>query len=175
MRLLMSTSFHPQMDGASEHAIRNVGQLLRSMISLDQKDWVFKLPLVKFVINSSVSASTGYTLFKLNYGYMPHMTGIMPDLAKYKGIRDFAVWARANLLMAHDAIIEAHINTAFQSNKHWGPEISYVVGQLVYLSTKNLTLPKNCAWKLAPKYIGPFKVAKLTHNLQIISWNFCLS
>ncbi len=34
------------------------------------------------------------------------------------------------------------------------------VGDLVYLSTKNLNMPKDRARKLCPKYIGPYKVAK---------------
>jgi len=31
-KLLMSTSFHPQMDGALERAIRSVAQILRAMV-----------------------------------------------------------------------------------------------------------------------------------------------
>lgn len=34
----------------------------------------------------------------------------------------------------------------------------YSVGDLVYLSTQNLALPKNRARKLAPKYMGPYQV-----------------
>ena len=32
VKLLMSTAFHPQMDGASERAIRTVTQILRTMV-----------------------------------------------------------------------------------------------------------------------------------------------
>jgi len=35
-------------------------QILRSMISPDQKDWVEKVPIVEFMINSSVSGLTGF-------------------------------------------------------------------------------------------------------------------
>ena len=31
-KLLMSTAFHPQTDGASEHAIRTMAQMLRAMV-----------------------------------------------------------------------------------------------------------------------------------------------
>ncbi|RDX41271.1 hypothetical protein OH76DRAFT_1332651, partial [Lentinus brumalis] len=54
-------------------AIRNVGQILRSVVQPDQLDWCDKLPLVEFAINSSVSASTGFAPFELNYGHMPRM------------------------------------------------------------------------------------------------------
>ena len=39
MKLLMSTSFHPQTDGHSEQAIRSIGQILHTTVSADQRDW----------------------------------------------------------------------------------------------------------------------------------------
>ena len=38
--------------------------------------------------------------------------------------------------------------------------MKYSPGDFIYLSTKNLTLPKGRAKKLQPKYIGPYKVVK---------------
>jgi hypothetical protein len=35
------------------------------------------------------------------------------------------------------------------------------VGDLVYVSTKNLSLPKGRARKLTPKYIGPFPIIEI--------------
>ena len=34
------------------------------------------------------------------------------------------------------------------------------INDLVYLLTKNLTLPKHRAQKLMPKFIGPYKILK---------------
>ena len=45
-RLLMSTAYHPQTDGASERAVQTVSQILRAMVRPDQTDWVAKLPMV---------------------------------------------------------------------------------------------------------------------------------
>ena len=39
-KLLMSTAFHPQTDGATEQMNCSVGQIFRSAISVDQMDWV---------------------------------------------------------------------------------------------------------------------------------------
>ena len=69
-KLLMSTAFHPQTDGALEQANRSIAQILQTIAANNQKDWSSKCPMVEFVINSSVNATTGYTPFKLNYGYM---------------------------------------------------------------------------------------------------------
>ena len=44
-RLMMSTSFHPQTDGATERANRVINTVLRAVIQPDQSDWYEKLPL----------------------------------------------------------------------------------------------------------------------------------
>ena len=78
-KLLMSTSFHPQTDGASERAIRSITQILCAMVCLDQQDWTEKIPMVEFTLNSAISSSSGFTPFELNYRYMPTMnTGFVP-------------------------------------------------------------------------------------------------
>ena len=67
----MSTSFHPQTDGAMERANRSIGQMFQALIRPDQKNWVEKSPLIKFAINLSIGNAMGLALFKINYGYMP--------------------------------------------------------------------------------------------------------
>jgi len=54
-KLLMSTSFHPQIDGASERSIRLVAQILQVLIRPDQQDWLNKIPMVEFALNSAIS------------------------------------------------------------------------------------------------------------------------
>ena len=70
-KLLMSTAFHPQTDGAMEQVNKSIAQILRTIVSNDQKDWLGKCLMVEFTINSSVNTTTGYAPFELNHGYMP--------------------------------------------------------------------------------------------------------
>ena len=44
-RLMMSTSFHPQMDGTTERVNWVINTVLRAVIQPDQSDWYKKLPL----------------------------------------------------------------------------------------------------------------------------------
>ena len=158
-KLLMSTAFHPETDGASERVNRSIGQVLRTLIRPDQTDWVEKLAITEFAINSNISSSTGFTPFKLNYGYMPSLIGgIMPFEKAKPGIRRFVNQAVKNLEMAHDAILESRVNQTRHTNKRRRAETPFTVGDEVYLSTENLNLPKNRSRKLMPKYIGPYKV-----------------
>ena len=160
-KLLMSTSFHPQTDGASERAIRNIAQILRSVVTPDQRDWIDKVPMVEFAINSSVNTSTGFAPFELTYGYLPRMSKFDRETSKFPGVQAFADKARWNIQLAHDAIIQSRVRATHHANRRRTEESTpFAGGDLVYLSTKNLALPKNRAWKLAPKYVGPYRVVK---------------
>ena len=50
--------------------------------------------------------------------------------------------------------------SGYHNNKCRQPGVKYQINDLVYLSTKNLTLPKHRARKLMPKFIGPYKILK---------------
>ena len=66
-------------------------------------------------------------------------------------------------MVAHDAIIMNRLQQMFHADKKCHASDLYHVGDHVYLSTQNLTLPKGRARKLVPKYIGPYKVVN-AHN-----------
>ena len=155
----MSMSFHPQTDGVTERANHSVGQLFRAAISPDQKDWVYKIPMMEFAINSSISKSTGFAPFELDSAYMPRMIRQLPESnTAPPGVRTFAQQALQNLAAAHDAIIASRVVQRHYSNARRRQEPTIKRGDLVYLSTKNLSLPKGRASKLMPKYVGPYKV-----------------
>ena len=162
-KLLMSTAFHPQMDGATEWANRSIGKILRMVINDDQRDWAAKCPMVEFALNSSVCVTTRFAPFKLNQEYMPQIGLPISFDTTFKGVKQFVLQAKWDLMVAHDTIIANHIQQMFHANKKCHASDIYHVGDHVYLSTQNLTLPKGRARKLVPKYIGPYKVVK-AHN-----------
>ncbi|GJE98499.1 polyprotein [Phanerochaete sordida] len=166
-RLLMSTAFHPQTDGATERANRSITQILRSFVHPDQSNWADQLPMVEFAINSSISKSTGFAPFELNYGQMPRMVQSLPPAGDrtVPGVRQFARQALDNLIRAHDSILDSRVSQTHHANQRRRSEDSaqggdrpLQAGDLVYLSTENLALPKNRARKLVPRYIGPYEV-----------------
>lgn len=87
------------------------------VVQPNQTDWVEKLPMVEFAINSNLSSSTSFTPFELNYGYMPTILGgITPMESSKPGVRDFFNKAFSNLIEIHDAIIESCISQAHHAN-----------------------------------------------------------
>ena len=93
------------------------------------------------------------------YGYMPQMAQLEHESAPKMapGIQGFVRQVQDNLVMALDAIIESHMIQMHHANKKRKDSPTLDVGELMYLSTKNLTR------KLLPKYIGPMRV--VTSNL----------
>lgn len=158
-RLLMSTSFHPQTDGMTERMNRSVGQIFHTAVQPDQKNWYFRIDPTEFAINSSISQTTRFAPFKLNGGYLPSMMREYTGTSSTPpGVRKFAMQALANIAEAHDLIIANRVFQTHQANRRRSNEPSIKKGDLVYLSTKNLNLPKERARKLCPKFIGPYKV-----------------
>jgi transposase InsO family protein len=160
IKLLMSTAFHPQTDGATERANRSIGQVLRALVRNDQRDWADKCPIVEFALNSNISATTGYAPFELNHGFIPPLSQRLSVNTRFTGVKQFAQQALWNLTAAHDAIIESRVVQTHHANSTRRTGSTIAPGHLVYLSTKNLALPKGRAKKLLPKFIGPYKVVE---------------
>ena len=120
--------------------------------------------MAEFAINSSVNATTGYAPFELNYEYMPRSGQHISMNTTFKGVKQFAQQALWNLIDAHDAILEHRVMQKHYSNKHRRPGVIYHENDMVYLSTKNLALPKGWARKLMPRFLGPYKVLKAMND-----------
>jgi hypothetical protein len=114
---------------------------------------------MEFTINTSISESTGFAPFELSGVYMPMMIRQLPELnTAPPGVRTFTQQVLQNVAAAHEAIIASHVFQQHYANAHRRQEPTIKQGDLVYLSTKNLSLPKGQASKLMPKYVGPYKV-----------------
>jgi hypothetical protein len=115
--------------------------------------------MMEFAINASISESTGFAPFELDGAYMPRMIRQLPESNMAPlGIRTFTQQVLQNLAAAHDTIIASRVVQQHYSNARRRQEPTIKEGDLVYLATKNLSLPKGQVSKLMPKYVGPYKV-----------------
>ena len=163
VQLQFTTAFHPQGDGQAERMVQNVVQVLCTMVSPDQRDWATRLPMVEFALNASTNQSMGYAPFELVNGHIPRMTMTIPP-SDIPGVREFAERARNNLSAAHDAIIHSRMNQTIQADRSRRKDPPMKIGDLAYLATENLNLPKNRARKLVPLYIDPYKILEAFPN-----------
>ncbi|KAK0214475.1 hypothetical protein IW262DRAFT_1278768 [Armillaria fumosa] len=116
------------------------------VVQPNQKNWYHWVNLTEFAINVSVSQMICFTPFKLNMGYLPSMIKEYTAMPMaLPGIKKFANQALANLAEAHDSIIANCVFQMHQANKRRSSELPITKGDLIFLSTKNLNLPKRCA------------------------------
>jgi hypothetical protein len=115
--------------------------------------------MVEFAMNSAVSATTGFAPFEVNYGWTPTMiTEIDVKDVRFKGVQQFAEHALETIDAVHDAIVASCVIQTHYANKSRREDPPLGVGDLVYLSTADLNLPKGWANKLLPKFIGPYPI-----------------
>ena len=115
--------------------------------------------MVEFAINSTISSSSGFAPFKLNYSYIPSINpGACPEPSSVSGVKYFVNKALQNLIEVHNAIIESRVCQTYNTNHWYAQSDAFETGNLVYVSILDLSLPKGHASELLPKYIGLFKV-----------------
>lgn len=151
----LSSAFHPQSDGQTERINRVLGEALRNYASTDAKAWDRWLPAAEFAINNAQNRSTGFSPFYLNYGFHPR-TPLMLELGDgVPAAKHFADTYAQRVADARRFLQAAQDRAKAYADKS-RREVTYEVGDLVLLSTKNLSLsgPK----KFRPKWVGPFPV-----------------
>ena len=161
-QLRYSTAYHPQTQGVVERMNAVVGQLLRCTIHENKGgNWEILLPTVELTINSLPNSSTGYSPFYLNYGYHPTVPIELlkgDEETKLEAVDSFVsrvqnVWnhAKKNLMQS------VRMQAKYYNEKH--REVEYNVGDLVLLSSKNLSF-KGVPTKLKKKFVGPFEIVE---------------
>jgi hypothetical protein len=112
-----------------------------------------KIPFGKWV--------TGHTPCRIEY--LSTVIWNSPSDLKFPGVVKFAQRVKLAIMAAHDSIIAARVKQIRDSNRH-RRVVPFVGGDLVYISTKNLSLKKGLARKLSPKFIGPYRIIKDFRN-----------
>ena len=116
-KLLMSTAYHPQTDGASERGIQTMSQILRAVVNNYQTNWVEQLPVVEFTMNSSVNLLTGHAPFEANYGWLPRLIQGMDYKPSREGVSQIIENIKDVLDKTHDKLVTQRVRQATQANK----------------------------------------------------------
>ncbi|KJA14580.1 hypothetical protein HYPSUDRAFT_118543, partial [Hypholoma sublateritium FD-334 SS-4] len=75
----------------------------------------------------------------------------------FPGVRIFAKRIRAAIMHAHDCLIAARVKSVRNANRK-RTRAPFKNTDLVYIDTRNISLPKGTSRKLAPKFIGPYPI-----------------
>ena len=168
VRLKLSTSYHPETDGASERTNKTVIQCIRFAVERDQKGWAKALPKVRFDIMNTLNQSTGYTPFQLRFGKSPRI--LPPLLPEPTNATTTTTDARTVVeqllpleLEAKDNLLTAKIDQADLKNRHRRTDFPFRAGDRVLLSTANRRREYKTdnslrVAKFMPRFDGPYSV-----------------
>ncbi|CAH0489286.1 unnamed protein product [Peronospora farinosa] len=186
-KLLMSTAAHPETDGQTERVNRVLEDVLRSYAT-SFTSWSAFLPLAEFALNNAVHASTGRKTATLTppdvasplarwtaQTLIDPSSGKRSPTANYAPIEsarpiddmavsEFILQRQAITRFVRDALQSAVDQQKENADKHGRKNMSkFEKGDRVLLSTEGLrdsAVTNLGASKLAPRFIGPFKVLK---------------
>ncbi|GJS84953.1 reverse transcriptase domain-containing protein [Tanacetum coccineum] len=138
-RLDMSTAYHPQTDGQSEHTIQTLEDMLRACVLDFRGSWDVHLLLVEFSYNNSYHSSVRCALFEALYG---------------RKCRSPIMWAEIK-----DRLKAARDRQKSYADKRRKP-LEFSVGDYVLLKVSPWkgVVRFGKKGKLAPRFVGPFEI-----------------
>jgi hypothetical protein len=160
IKLNMSTAKHPQTDGQTERANGILEDTLRHFVGPYQTNWDEYLAVAEFAMNNAWSQSTQTTPFMLNYGQHPDTPVTLQLRAHNPAVNKFVGKWSAQLTRAKRCIQAAQQRQKTQADRRRSPAPEFAPGDEVLIQTKFFKLHEGIRPKLAPRYLGPFKVLK---------------
>jgi hypothetical protein len=166
IRSRMSTAFHPQTDGQTEHLNQTIEAYLRSFVNHQQDDWVSLLPMAEFAYNNSVTTATGLSPLYANYGF--HPTAANPAAANPRNPAStvYAHWMYSVLEDIIKALEATQERIRCYADLHRKSSPAYQVGDMVMLNGKNIQT-RRPSRKLDHKNHSPFQVERIVSPLAV--------
>jgi hypothetical protein len=168
----LSTSHHPQTDGATEAVNKTVENHLRKCVDHDLKNWPSLLPEIEAAYNSTPHTATGVAPFTLLTGF--NMRTLKAFNVKEErelsnrdqGVADFIKAIHTKRQLARDIITlnqQSYIEAYNKKHKF----IEFKVGDQVWIDVKKLHLlgDNQKRHKLLPKYAGPYEIIEKISDL----------
>jgi hypothetical protein len=170
IKLKFSSGFHPQTNGQAENANALIAQLLRTLVSDTQTDWVDMLPIAEFQFNSKISSATSLSPFQVIYGCNPSFS-LPPwneiNNASLPSIQELTSrWQRIYSIVDTN-LSRAESDALKKTDRHRSQQPSYAIGDLVLLSNSNL--PDSILHrKLDHKWVGPFPILRIINAAAVV-------
>ena len=160
-KLGYSSAYHLQTQGVVERMNAVVSQTLQCLLheTNELKQWEIIFPTVEMVVNSLPNSSTGFSPFYLNYGHEP----VMPvqllegnEKISTESVASFIRRITSDWELARENLKRSvGLQQKYYDRKH--RDVTYKVGDLVLLSTRNLKM-KGTPAKIQRRFVGPFRV-----------------
>ncbi|WVZ80121.1 LOW QUALITY PROTEIN: hypothetical protein U9M48_027624 [Paspalum notatum var. saurae] len=161
-KLDYSTAYHPQTDGQTERVNQLLEDLLRACVLTYRPNWEDSLPFAEFSYNNSYQASIEMSPFQALYGRQCRT----PLMWEEAGERQFFGPAMFEEAAENVAKVKENLRIAQSRQKSYADkrrrELAFEAGEFVYLNVSPLRGTKRfyMRGKLAPRYVGPYRIKK---------------
>ncbi|GKD86020.1 putative reverse transcriptase domain-containing protein [Tanacetum coccineum] len=161
-RLDISTAYHPQTDGQSEHTIQTLEDMLRACILDFGGSWDVHLLLVKFSYNNSYHSSVRCALFEALYGRKCRSSIMWAEVGEGQLIGPELVQETTEKIsQIKDRLKAARDRQKIYADKRRKPlEFSVCDYVLLKVSPWKGVVHFGKKGKLAPRFVGPFKIVE---------------
>ncbi|GJY88223.1 putative reverse transcriptase domain-containing protein [Tanacetum coccineum] len=159
-RLDMSTTYHPQMDGQSEHTIQTLEDMLRACVIDFGGSWDVHLPLAEFSYNNSYHSSIRCAPFEALYGRKCRSPVLWAEIGESRLIGPELVQETTDKVV----LIKEKLKAARDRQKSYADNrrkpLEFEVGDQVLLKVSPWkgVIRFGKKGKLAPRYVGPFEI-----------------
>ncbi|GJQ89565.1 putative nucleotidyltransferase, ribonuclease H [Tanacetum coccineum] len=159
-RLDMSTAYHPQTDGQSEHTIHTLEDMLRACVIDFGGSWDVHLPLAEFSYNNSYHSSIRCAPFESLYGRKCRSPILWAEIGENSLIGPELVQETTDKVV----LIKEKLKAARDRQKSYVDNrrkpLEFEVGDRVMLKVSPWkgVIRFGKKGKLAPRYVGPFEI-----------------
>nr|GFA95772.1 putative reverse transcriptase domain-containing protein [Tanacetum cinerariifolium] len=158
--VFMSTAYHPQTDGQSEHTIQTLDYMLRACVMDFGGSWDTHLPLIEFSYNNSYHKSLKYSPFEALYGRKCRSPVIWNEVGESQIIGPELVQETTEkIVQIRERLKTTRSCQKCYANRRRKP-LEFQVGDRVLLrvSPWKGVVRFGKRGKLAPRFVGPFEI-----------------
>jgi hypothetical protein len=156
VNLVLSTAYHPQMNGTTEWVNQEVEAYLAIYCHSHSETWKKNLATLEFTHNNRRHANRLKTSFEIIQGESPKALPLTYENTEFPSIDDKVKQMMAN----RDEALAAHkLARTRMVERRRNTFTPFTIGQKVWLDTRNMKT--NYYKKMAPKREGPFEVKEV--------------
>ncbi|XP_068317376.1 uncharacterized protein [Pyrus communis] len=173
MRLLYSTTYHPQTDGQSERTIQTLEDMLRASVLQFGDAWHQRLDLMEFAYNNSFHSSIGIAPFEALYDRSCRTPLCWSEVGERVLVGPEIVEETTQNVQVIKFNLKATQDRQISLADRHATDRVYEVGDWVFLKLSPwrgvVQFGKN--GKLSPRYIGPYmvteRVSEVAYRLEL--------